>query len=428
MKRTLTLFALILLLSVSVKAQGPICNGTRYVSYGYDTTRIYDVQYGNSANPKTGNKQKLLMDVYQPKNDNVQLRPLIIIMHGGTFISGTKRDAGVKAIADSMCRKGFVTASIEYRLQWGGFALPLYPTDSVLAAAIRGTQDMRTAIRYFYKSAAADGNPFKIDTNNIFILGESAGAIAALDAIYLRSMTQFNELGDTNIVSRNDGLFGSGGTSSDNHLIYPVRVKAVFSISGALGRAGWISTGDVPVFSVHAVNDGTVAYKTAVPGALSSGLFAPAPRKIVLSGSFSVDSAARAKGVHSKLLTWPQGDHVPYQNLSNATQIGYMRDVIKFVTENAYDGLCQNFTAVAPNLSNAMLEVYPNPVNESFRLKVGGTLNADVLIMDIAGREVLRQNVPAGETVIARPNVPAGIYMLQVRQGNELMSRKLQLN
>jgi acetyl esterase/lipase len=105
------------------------------------------------------------MDIYQPTGDIETNRPLIVWAHGGSFIGGTKTDADMVALSQAFTKKGYVCASINYRLG-------LTPFDSVGAvkAVLRAVQDMKASVRFFYKDKLTT-NTYKIDTTNIFIGG-----------------------------------------------------------------------------------------------------------------------------------------------------------------------------------------------------------------------------------------------------------------
>ena len=421
---------LLLLLAVFgwvATASGQICNNNRYKNYVFaQSTRTDDIVYGRSTQTNPSQLIALLMDIYRPAGDVETSRPLLIVIHGGTFVSGSRRDAGIAALSDSFARKGFVVASINYRLQWTGYPDPFTSLikDSITAAAARATQDVRTCLRYFYKTAQ-NGNPWGIDTNNIFLIGESAGAIAAMHSQYLKSLAQFHELRDSNIVIRNRGLFGHGGPDSANSVGYSTKAKAVFSICGAIGRYTWLAPSDPPVFSLHAVDDQTVLYRSGQPGAIS--IF-QGPT-LSLDGSFVVDSAARAIGLLSRLLTWPTGGHVPYQTVSNATQIGYLRQTINFITENLYDGICQNFTANDPRYNRLNVEIAPNPVRNHFRVTLPEATQATLRLYDAQGREVLHQQLlGTTQAEIQRPQVPAGVYFLTLTQNGRSFRQSLLLD
>ena len=78
-----------------------------------------------------------------------------------------------------LCRKGYVTATISYRLGINAFNIANLNKE-LLKAAARATQDFNAAIRFFYRSARDEGNPYRIDTTRIIIGGNSTGSIAAI--------------------------------------------------------------------------------------------------------------------------------------------------------------------------------------------------------------------------------------------------------
>ncbi|MCS6905486.1 MAG: hypothetical protein RML72_11590, partial [Bacteroidia bacterium] len=52
-----------------------------------DIEVVRDVTYARNIN-FSGIRQELKMDIYHPKNDTAQKRPLILIAHGGSFLPG----------------------------------------------------------------------------------------------------------------------------------------------------------------------------------------------------------------------------------------------------------------------------------------------------------------------------------------------------
>lgn len=211
------------------------CAGGRYESDIFpNITTTSNIVYGSNVTAG-GTTQSLTMDVYAPTADLELNRPLIIWAHGGSFVGGTKNDGDVVALSQSFARKGFVCVSINYRLG-------LTPFDSVgaIKAALRAVQDMKASIRFFYKDKLTT-NTYKIDTNNIFIGGSSAGAITALHLAYLDKSCEINYyISPTNLTS----LGGMDGYSGNQ--CYSSKIKGVINLCGALGRYGWIQQGDVP--------------------------------------------------------------------------------------------------------------------------------------------------------------------------------------
>ena len=119
--------------------------------------------------------------------------------------------------------------SIDYRL---GF----FPFDSANAvkAVVRATQDLKAAIRFFYKDKQT-ANSYKIDTNRIFIGGSSAGAITALHVAYLDDICKISDYLSTSAITSLGGLEGNSGNSG-----YSSKIQGVLNGCGALARYSWM--------------------------------------------------------------------------------------------------------------------------------------------------------------------------------------------
>ena len=117
------------------------------------------------------------MDIYYPKEPAADSRrPLLLLIHGGAFYNGDKQDIGYPEMGHYFAERGYVVASINYRL---GF-LPLAP--DVDRAGYRALQDAHAAVCYLI----ANADEFSIDTSNIFAAGTSAGAITALNLAFMQ--------------------------------------------------------------------------------------------------------------------------------------------------------------------------------------------------------------------------------------------------
>lgn len=69
--------------------------------------------YGEAVN-YLGENQDLLYDFYAPKDDDLDKRPLIIYMHGGGFVEGSRSYPSVKMLSRKMAMKGYAVANIDY--------------------------------------------------------------------------------------------------------------------------------------------------------------------------------------------------------------------------------------------------------------------------------------------------------------------------
>ena len=115
----------------------------------------------------------LEMDIYLPKDDEASSRPLLLMMHGGSFFIGNKQEKGQSGWCEYFASLGYVAASIDYRL---GF----HPVKSeVRQAEQRALEDAEAALEYLLGR-----KDLRIDPERIFAAGTSAGAITALNLAY----------------------------------------------------------------------------------------------------------------------------------------------------------------------------------------------------------------------------------------------------
>ena len=115
------------------------------------------------------------LDIYYLPRENVS-NPILIVLHGGGWISGSKNDIPIKSVSIFFAIHGFTVFAINYRL---------YPEVTFLGML----HDVRDAI-VFAKNNAAN---FQGDKNRTFLFGRSAGAQLALVAAYGVNLTLFNE-------------------------------------------------------------------------------------------------------------------------------------------------------------------------------------------------------------------------------------------
>ena len=235
------------------------CDGSRFRTSTFTGVSISENIIYSQVTPAG-----LRMDVYEPTGDVSSARPLIIMAHGGSFIAGDENSEDIVAICNAFAKRGYVTASIQYRLTDSS---NLYDSLYMMKTVINATQDMRAAVRYFRKDAATI-NSFKIDTSMIFIGGASAGAISALHTGILTEQTELPSY-IQNIVNTEGGLEGNSGSPG-----YSSNVAGIINLCGALNRAEWISSTSVPIVSIHGTQDGTVPFGHGEVLASSVGVFA----------------------------------------------------------------------------------------------------------------------------------------------------------
>jgi Carboxylesterase family len=167
------------------------------------TQKLYDwrieknIEYGIDTN-YAGIATSLLLDLYKPVGDANLERPILVLVHGGAWLGGCKDDpnSGIVVIAKEMAQRGFVVASINYRLGWhksgtaisnpyapDGAGASLYAADSseIIRAIYRGQQDVKAAIRWMKARTLIDSTC----NAKVLVGGESAGGFLALATGFL---------------------------------------------------------------------------------------------------------------------------------------------------------------------------------------------------------------------------------------------------
>jgi carboxylesterase type B len=152
--------AVLILASLLTNAQSVHCLADRYSQDAlFDSTDIQittGVHYATSMRWPSSTMDSLRMDIYQPDPniDPLEKRPLILMVHAGAFLAGTRNDMDYYSM--EMARRGFVTATISYRLGWdcastdflGVCAFCQGEAAKFRVAIYRGSQDTRAALRY----------------------------------------------------------------------------------------------------------------------------------------------------------------------------------------------------------------------------------------------------------------------------------------
>ncbi|MBK6281662.1 MAG: carboxylesterase family protein [Draconibacterium sp.] len=230
----------------------------------------------------------LYMDIFMPKDDTLKKRPTIIFAHGGAFLTGSRHNDDMVAFCDSFARRGYVTATIDYRLGMGAtltsiFGIPValkIEGKNAYRAVYRAVQDSRAAIRFLNQNAEI----FGIDTTKIYLVGSSAGGILTLQNLYL---DKNSEVSPDAFLPPTLGNLDSVGIQG-----YGAKPAAIVSLWGAVESPELIENEQTPVFLVHGTDDDIVPFKKGIP------LSAIVPDNPAISftmpetyGSFCIDTA-----------------------------------------------------------------------------------------------------------------------------------------
>ena len=386
--------------SISVNAQKDVCNSERYSDSTFsDVIITKNIQFGKNKT-MSGVEQNLYMDIYEPKEDSETERALLILAFGGAFIEGERSD--MEQIAISYAKKGYVVSSIDYRLYDGDSFSFIIDTTIQLNVIIQGMSDYKAAIRYFKQNYAENLNEYKIDTGLIFAGGVSSGAILAnhvglidpSDSIpsYLKSL-----------IDSNGGWYGNSSSNTN----YSSNVAGIINFSGALKEVQWIDKNDVPVFSVHDVQDYIVPYGSAQAKLIFnlSGSDVHIPL-IYLQGSKEIHDALSKMHVKSEIISIETNEHVSYL-------IGSTVDTFLDSIENSSSRFMKNIICDYPNArekNSIDFKIYPNPTSGFLRIH-SQTPIQKIEIIDLSGRiAMMERNVDQ----ISLEGLKKGHYIIKV--------------
>lgn len=132
-------------------------------------TTVADQEYGTAMNADR-QLESLRLDLYLPPDTGLGPLPTVVLVHGGGFIDGSRRD--MTSTAKGYARRGFVAVSIDYRLDPDAIS----SVDRWLLAATNAIDDGMEATRWLKANAGA----FRIDTSRLAFVGSSAGGAIAL--------------------------------------------------------------------------------------------------------------------------------------------------------------------------------------------------------------------------------------------------------
>jgi hypothetical protein len=332
MKKLSTLLALTLT-SAFTFAQ---CDG-RYQTEIFSSVTVTEVNYSDVY---TDNEHK--MDIYTANGDTAINRPVVLYMHGGSFTAGDKTTSDCVDFCESMAKRGYVAASLNYRLSDFSF---LFSNEIQYETVLKAVSDAKSAIRYFRKDFAAV-NTYGIDPNTIFVGGYSAGAVIAVHLAYIDSIsdlptTPINVQTIVNNVGGINGLEGDAGNYG-----YSSDVNGVISFAGGINDVNWIDANDEPLVTVQGTDDLTVNYNCGPGQNIASVL--------TLCGSAEMHPQADLVGVLNDKLIFPgEGHNWGATGNINSKFI----QAVDFTSDFLYPLLpCNNTTSISEgNTSNKQL-------------------------------------------------------------------------
>ncbi len=314
----------------------------RYLTETFSSVSVTsNVIYGVNVSVITGAPaaDSLKMDVYQPVNDSIAARPLVLVFHTGSFLprvangqpTGSKKDSAIVEMCTQFAKRGYVAVAPDYRLGWNPVSSSVdVRTGTLLNAVYRSIQDAKNCVRYF-KSDKANLNIYKIDTSKIAVGGLGSGGYIALA---YASLTQDSEINISKFLDNSqtppvpyvnqaisgnvDGTNSTGSLNIGNFSNHTSTINMAFNIGGAVGDSSWIQAGEVPIVGMHCTKDQNAPYKTGAVIVPTTGDFV-----VEASGSYDVLRIVNKAAINNNQIFKSSLFNDVYTTRANSLNDGY---------------------------------------------------------------------------------------------------------
>ncbi len=374
-----------------------------------------NVVYGSALDYAATNVD-LKLNIYYPSPsiETLSARPLIVLMHGGMFMNGDK--SNLTSACMEFAKRGYVAATIEYRLGWGFVPTCQLVTPEVVIssnrAIYRAIQDLHASVRFLVHNAAQ----FSIDTAWIFVGGVSAGAFATADMAFITADEfalrwpycndpQFgvplgyinsngNTLTDTFTLK---GLFHNWGSVVDIDYIHPSTAIPMIGFAGELDEISPID----------------------------SGFFESCLRYDLMFGTRAIFQRLDNFGVCSEVNIKPNAGHGVYNSTyeQGIFRIGRASCFFKSLfcgtcaslyTTDSIPPSCSLITTTKNLLPKASLQLSPNPSNGQLTVISNAPQGSLMKVYTLLGELLYCEPLNSAAQELHLCHLPGGVYIVEV--------------
>lgn len=222
------------------------------------------------ANISYGQYPETVLDIMQPKETSSAKRPGVIAIHGGGWVGGSK-DSYRTHVCQRYVEKGFVCATVEYRL-------------AKAATAPAAVTDVLNAAHWF----EANAKKYHVDTKRIVVTGGHLSLMVGMTPksaklgppAKVAAVVDF--YGITDVADQLDGPH-----KQDYAVTWVPEQSGRLELASRVSPMKYVRKGLPPILAIHGDADSTVPYEHSV--------------KLV--------KALRDAGDDAELVSVPQGEH-----------------------------------------------------------------------------------------------------------------------
>ncbi|NBG67078.1 T9SS type A sorting domain-containing protein [Acidiluteibacter ferrifornacis] len=388
-----------------------------------EVIRTSDIFYADSLS-----KNPRALNFYSVKDSCVS-RPLIVYLPGSGFIdrgANPKNSDVANAKALYFAQKGYAVAVVDYYR----VADPYTSGSKFNGVMHEAMKDVHAAIQYligYHKT-------FRVDTSNIFIIGESAGGIAGLGAILSDVNGEFIAEEIPSYVSPED-------ISLNHESLFPNRkvfIKGFAGISTSAPTAAFFQLRarnvNIPLLFIHSNGDKIVPFDSTTSDLFEGALIQP-----LCGPKCMLDIKIRDKG--SNCFQLNEVEDTTHDVLSRPVGIQYLVEMRNFFYEqvNCYD--CESYhNKYLPDVTDSLgaefpieelsnVVIYPNPAQSHIIIKGLVPLELSrIIIYNIAGKIIGDYETTNAVKWLDLSNYETGLYVVKVSTDEKTVIQKFSKN
>lgn len=381
-------------------------SGVRYAEPIFDEVTVTSaIPFSSAVKEGDTSPTTLYLDFYEPEGDTLSARPLVITVFGGAFVAGSRDYADMVEYCTRLAQHGYAAATIDYRL----LSIWNLNSTSLIRDAYMAAQDVSSAIRFF-KCHNAE---YRIDTAQVFLLGNSAGSIALMCELFMDEDERPAE-------THEDPDLGSMHSSGfEEYAGFSPAVAGAIPHWGGVMDLNVINEEEyVPMCMIHGTDDTTVPYDS---GYCFNGIL---PNVMpYMYGSHPIAGRLVELGITDYELHPFEGEeHAFYYTILYQLDEEKFNACFSIVRDFLYHHL--DFSTSVAEWNEQRIQVYPNPATSQVTFHSLQDKPFSLVVTDLLGRTILSENHSGSESTIDVSRWPSGVYVIRIEQEEGLCIQK----